>query len=251
MDGFEDEKWDWFENCLGALDGTHVEVSVPLNDQGRYRNRKGRITTNVLAVCSRDLSFTYILPGWEGSAADSRVLRDALTRNYPFIVPKDKYFLVDAGYTNGPGFLAPYRGIRYHLNEWSTRGNNPQNPKELYNLRHATARNVIERAFGLFKKRWKILREVSFFDVKTHVKIINACAILHNLIRVESPNDPLLEEVDAEIQTRVTQQVDDHNEGEETQPTLPGDYHNAEEAQHSDRITLFKLLVSGLDLGII
>lgn len=29
-----------------------------------------------------------------------------------------KYFLVDAGYTNGPGFLAPYRGTRYHLNEW-------------------------------------------------------------------------------------------------------------------------------------
>ncbi|XP_042058247.1 uncharacterized protein LOC121802633 [Salvia splendens] len=80
---------------------------------------------------------------WEGSATDSRVLRDALTRNDPFIVPKDKYFLVDAGYTNGPGFLAPYRGIQYHLNEWSTRGNNPQNPKELYNPRHATARNVI------------------------------------------------------------------------------------------------------------
>ncbi|XP_047944549.1 putative nuclease HARBI1 isoform X2 [Salvia hispanica] len=124
MDGFEDEQWDWFENCLGALDGTHVEVSVPLNHQGRYRNRKGRITTNVLAVCSRDLSFTYILPGWEGSAADSRVLRDALTRNYPFIVPKDKYFLVDVGYTNGPGFLAPYRDYQclcYSSQSYSSR----------------------------------------------------------------------------------------------------------------------------------
>ncbi|XP_047961410.1 uncharacterized protein LOC125206165 [Salvia hispanica] len=194
------------KNCLGALDGTHVEVSVPLKDQGRYRNRKG-------------------------SAADSPVLRDALVRKDPFIVPKD------AGYTNGPSFLAPYRGIRYHLNEWYTRGNNPQNPKELYNLRHATARNVIERAFGLFKKRWKILREVSFYDVKTHVKIINACAILHNLIRVEEPNDPLLAEVDAEIQTRVTHQGDDHDEEEESR-----DYHNEmEETQHSDRITTIQV----------
>ena len=25
------------------------------------------------------------------------------------------YYLVDAGYTNGEGFLAPYRGTRYHL----------------------------------------------------------------------------------------------------------------------------------------
>ena len=28
-----------------------------------------------------------------------------------------KYFLVEVGYTNGPRFLAPYRGTRYHLNE--------------------------------------------------------------------------------------------------------------------------------------
>ena len=58
---------------------------------------------------------------------------------------------MDAGYTNGPGFLAPYQGTRYHLNEWT--GNNPETYKELFNLRHSVARNVIERAFGLLKKR--------------------------------------------------------------------------------------------------
>ena len=35
---------------------------------------------NVLGVCSQDMQFIYILPGWEGSAADGRVLRDALSR---------------------------------------------------------------------------------------------------------------------------------------------------------------------------
>ena len=88
---------------------------------------------------------------------------------------------MDAGYTNGPGFLAPYRGTRYHLKEWV--GNRrPENYKELYNLRHSRARNVIERAFGLLKKRWSILRTPSFFDIKTQVGIINACCILHNFI---------------------------------------------------------------------
>ncbi|KAL6863779.1 hypothetical protein ACP4OV_016682 [Aristida adscensionis] len=43
-----DYKWKWFEDCLGALDGTHIDVLVPLCDQGRYRNRKQKITTNVL-----------------------------------------------------------------------------------------------------------------------------------------------------------------------------------------------------------
>ena len=62
-----------------------------------------------------------------------------------------KSFLVDARYTNGPGFLAPYRGTRYHLNEWI--GNTSQGYKELFNLCQVSARNAIERLFGILKKR--------------------------------------------------------------------------------------------------
>lgn len=75
-----DERWKLFKNCLGALDGTHIQVNVPAVDKTRYRNRKGDISTNVLGVCSRDMQFIYVLPGWEGSASDSRVLRNAISR---------------------------------------------------------------------------------------------------------------------------------------------------------------------------
>ncbi|KAM5570194.1 hypothetical protein ABKV19_017281, partial [Rosa sericea] len=146
------EKWRWFQGALGALDGTFIDLTVPTEDKPRYRNRKGNISTNVLGVCDANMKFIYVLPGWEGSAADSRVLRDALTRRNGLKIQSNKYYLVDAGYTNGPGFLAPYRGTRYHLNLW--RGNTPRNHKELFNLRHSSARNTIERAFGLLKKRW-------------------------------------------------------------------------------------------------
>lgn len=44
-----------------------------------------------MAACNRDLKFTYVLPGWEGSAADSKVLRDALVRQDPLVVPKGNY----------------------------------------------------------------------------------------------------------------------------------------------------------------
>jgi hypothetical protein len=55
LDAFqpEDPKWKWFDDCLGALDGAHVDVPVPLKDQGMYRNRKQQITTNVLGVFDR------------------------------------------------------------------------------------------------------------------------------------------------------------------------------------------------------
>jgi hypothetical protein len=42
-----------------------------------------------------DGRFVYILAGWEGSAGDSRVLYDALSKD--FRIPEGKYFLADAG----------------------------------------------------------------------------------------------------------------------------------------------------------
>ncbi|CAN1281882.1 hypothetical protein LINPERPRIM_LOCUS17873 [Linum perenne] len=72
--------WKHFKNCLGALDGTHIKVRTKIADQPRYRNRKGEVSINVLGVCNPSAEFIYCLAGWEGSAHDGRVLRDALTK---------------------------------------------------------------------------------------------------------------------------------------------------------------------------
>ena len=48
-------------------------------DKARYRNCEGEIVMNLLPSCSQDMQFIYVLTGWEGSTADSRVLRDALS----------------------------------------------------------------------------------------------------------------------------------------------------------------------------
>ncbi|KAL0298213.1 UNVERIFIED_CONTAM: hypothetical protein Scaly_3070200 [Sesamum calycinum] len=103
------------------------------------------LAVNVLGVCDRDMRFIYVLVGWEGSAADSRVLRDAITRPTGLKIPRGNYYLVDGGYSNGEGFLSPYRGVRYHLKEWESGNNTPQNHQEFFNMKHASARNVIER----------------------------------------------------------------------------------------------------------
>ncbi|XP_068655823.1 protein ALP1-like [Aristolochia californica] len=94
------------KDCIGAIDGTHIKANIPLEDQPRLSNRKGQ---NVMATCSFDMQFTYVLVGWEGSAVDSRVLKDAFTRRDKIFVSEGKDYLVDVGYANLPGFLAPYR----------------------------------------------------------------------------------------------------------------------------------------------
>lgn len=78
---------------MGALDGTHIKVNVNVIDRPRYRTRKNEIATNVLGVCSQNMEFIYVLPGWEGSASDSRVLRDAISRRNGLKVPKGSNYM--------------------------------------------------------------------------------------------------------------------------------------------------------------
>ena len=97
---------------------------------------------------------------------------------------------MDAGYTNANGFLAPYRGQRYHLGGWTTQ-NPPHSAEEYFNMRHARARNIVERCFGRLKGCWAILRAPSYFPIKTQCRIIMACALLHNLILQNMSRDPM------------------------------------------------------------
>jgi hypothetical protein len=97
---------------------------------------------------------------------------------------------VDAGYQNGEGFLAPYRGQRYHINIWR-QGHQPATKEEYFNMKHAAAQNVVERAFGVVKKRFAILRSASYYPIRTQCRIVTACCLLHNLIKKEMPNDPI------------------------------------------------------------
>lgn len=85
-----DDKWKWFQDCFGAIDGTSIPVTVPTHAQGGYRNSKQQLAINVSGVCDRDMRFVYVLPEWEGSASDSQVLRSALTRSRPLVIPSGK-----------------------------------------------------------------------------------------------------------------------------------------------------------------
>jgi DDE superfamily endonuclease len=107
----------------------------------------------VLAVCNFEIEFTYILAGWEGSAHDGAVYRDAYY-NIGLVTPPGKYWLGDAGYPNSDTILVPYRGTRYYLKEQRLAGKRPENSKELFNLRHALLRNVIKRIFGVVKRKY-------------------------------------------------------------------------------------------------
>ncbi|KAI0508208.1 hypothetical protein KFK09_014343 [Dendrobium nobile] len=169
-------------NVVGAIDGTHIPAVVNKNLQNRYRNRKGFTSQNVIAAVSFDRQFVYVGSGWEGSAADMRVLRWAIEEG-DFKVPAGKYFLVDSGYANTDKLIAPFRWYRYHLAEYRTDASRRYSvAQELYNHRHAQLRNVVERTFGIWKERFQVLTHMHQFPLAVQADIVLACADLHNFI---------------------------------------------------------------------
>ncbi|XP_060673309.1 uncharacterized protein LOC107417030 [Ziziphus jujuba] len=139
--------------CIGAIDGTHISAHVPAEKQVSYRGRKSIVTQNVLCACNFNMMFTFVYAGWEGTTNDSRVFLHAITKSEnKFPLPKEgEYYVVDSGFPCTMGFLPSFRGERYHLQEYHGRGPQPRGPKELFNYRHSSLRNVIERCFGVLK----------------------------------------------------------------------------------------------------
>lgn len=57
------------------------------------------------------------------------------------------------------------------------------NREEFFNLHHASARNVIERIFGVLKRRFHILLLPTEYSMDTQVKILAVLCAIHNFIR--------------------------------------------------------------------
>ena len=69
--------YPFFHDCCGAVDGTHIDAFVPDDAIAHYHNQMGGLTQNVLATCTFDMWFCYVLSGWEGSAVSGQVWDDA------------------------------------------------------------------------------------------------------------------------------------------------------------------------------
>ena len=93
-----------------------------------------------------------------------------------------KFYLVDSGYPNRPGYLASYKGTKYHLSEFRN-GPMPKGIKETFNFPLSSLRNIVERSFGVLKMKWRILLKVPSYPMSKQSEIIVACMTLHNLIR--------------------------------------------------------------------
>ena len=85
-------------------------------------------------------------------------------------------------------FLGPNKGKRYHPPEFHHRGQ-LRSREELFNRVHSSVQSVIERTFGVWKKRWRISQNMLMFLYKTQVHIVVVSMAFHNYIRRKSIQD--------------------------------------------------------------
>ncbi|KAK2649451.1 hypothetical protein Ddye_016940, partial [Dipteronia dyeriana] len=188
---------------VGAIDGTLIHACIPLDKQVPYRAcGRGECFQNVMVICDFDMLFKYVVVGWEGTTHDSMILTETLrdpNHNFP-MPPNDKYYLVDAAYTHTKGFMAPYRHVRYWLNDFCS-GGRARGREEIFNHYHTRTRNVIVRAFGVLNVRFPILKRRPPYLFSIQRNIVIACITLHNFLQKLSIDDELnLQYDDEDIQ---------------------------------------------------
>uniref|UniRef100_A0A0D3BM97 DDE Tnp4 domain-containing protein n=1 Tax=Brassica oleracea var. oleracea TaxID=109376 RepID=A0A0D3BM97_BRAOL len=169
---------------------------------------------NVLAICNFDMKFIYAYVGVPGRAHDSKVLTHCARNEASFPhPPPGKYYLVDSGYPTRTGYLGPHRNMRYYLGQFAT-GGPPVSAQELFNRKHSGLRSVIERTFGVWKAKWKILdRKHPKYGLVKWIKLVTATMALHNFIRDSHRED----------HDFVQWQSDDDGDGEGEEADIDGD----------------------------
>ncbi|KAK3715217.1 hypothetical protein QZH41_018323 [Actinostola sp. cb2023] len=171
-------------NVVGCIDGTLIPIQAPSIDEHVFVCRKGLHAINVQAVVDYKQRFINCVCKWPGSVNDSFILQNSAIFASFERGDIDGWLLGDSGYPLKSWLLTP-------VSIPSTSG------EERYNTTHKKTRNVVERAFGILKSRFRCLHKSTgclLFNPERSCKVIYVCFILHNMCT--NKKLPLHENVD-------------------------------------------------------
>lgn len=166
-----------FHSALGAIDGSHVRISVPTRLRDQYMNRKAFTSLQLQAVCSSSGEFFSICVGYPGSVHDERVLKNSKLYKEKKFPPPGYYLLGDSGYKcrlQPIPIITPFKRTRQATQLASN--------QRRFNELHSKARCVVESAFGIMKARWRSLLDKTLqLSIRNCAKTIAVACIMHNI----------------------------------------------------------------------
>ncbi|XP_067245510.1 uncharacterized protein [Chanodichthys erythropterus] len=185
--GFQNQ-WH-FPNCLGALDGKHINIRPPPGSGSKFFNYKHTFSIVLMALVDSNYRFLYVDVGCNGRISDGGVfggcsLQDALekrTSNIPAPAPLPEsdqlapYCIVaDEAFPLKEYLMKPYPNRKLSVEQ------------RIFNYRLSRARRVVENAFGILANRFRVL--LTTINIQSTAKvedIVLSCCALHNFLRKE------------------------------------------------------------------
>lgn len=183
-----EKKWH-FPNCLGALDGKHIVIRAPAASGSYYYNYKGTHSIVLMAVVDANYVFLYADVGTNGRVSDGGVWNQCKLRH-----------LLDSGEANVPESTTLGKGQQqvpyvlvaddafpltpYIMKPYNFRSQNEQ--ERIFSYRLSRARRTVEAAFGILASRFRVLSIPIVLDPQKAEKIVFACIVLHNFLRLNA-----------------------------------------------------------------
>ncbi|KAM6582585.1 hypothetical protein CsatB_009587 [Cannabis sativa] len=181
------EKIRGLPNCCGAIDTTHIMMTLPTTDPHNdvWLDCEKNCSMILQAIVDPEMRFRDIIAGWPGSFSDAVVLESSgffkmseeQTRlNGKKLTLQDgteirEYLVGDTAFPLLPWLLTPFR----------RRG--PPDFQSEFNKRLSATRMVAQRALARLKETWKIIHGVMWKPDKHRLpRIILVCCILHNIV---------------------------------------------------------------------
>lgn len=189
----------------GAMDGSHIPIKKPAHSGDAYINRKGFFSINMHAVCDHNAKFMDVYVGNSGRNHDVDVLHqspfwsslqngalgESCRQNARTLTAKEYngsevemvvplMVIADAAYVIGPYVLPAFKEGESTISA----------QRLVFQNKHKTTRNVVERAFGVLKNRWRCLLTPMQLDLAIIPTVVSACVVLHNICIEYREADP-------------------------------------------------------------
>ncbi|XP_067648025.1 uncharacterized protein [Eurosta solidaginis] len=209
-----------YPQCIGAIDGCHIEIHPKKEEAVDYYNYKGWYSVVLLALVDAKYRFMYIHCGSPERCNDSSILeRSSLKRELQECALIDEMSWYH-GRTKIPAHIisdSAFRLSQYVMKPYPYNIENSAGQK-LFNYRLSKCRRVVENAFGHYKARFRRIGKGIDNHIKNANVVISAACALHNFLIDEK--DPVLENwlVDMQRDARRSPQghnnLNDRSEGE-------------------------------------